>query len=146
MSKKTKRLEKENGQLNRRHEALNRNVLEMAQEREKHNEETESYKLKNQKLTDIINQMQQQGRGLPSGSRGGDATEVDSQYLQGEAMAEGDTESDYEYEEEDEDEMGSEGEYDDDTEEDLGPVAPAPFGPVPPPPPATANIPNGYKH
>lgn len=141
MSKKTKRLEKENIQLNRRHEALNRNVLEMAQEREKNNEEVESYKLKNKKLTDIINQMQKQGRGLPSGSSAAEAAEVDGQYMQGENMIEADTESDYEYEDEEEDDVGSEGEYDDDTEEES--VLPQPFGPVPPPPPA---LPNGFRH
>lgn len=152
MSKKTKRLEKENLQLNRRHEALNRNVLEMAQEREKHNDEVETAKLKNQKLTDIINQMQKQGRGLPSGTSSVGGTEAEGQYLRGggEAIAEGDTESDYEYEDEDEDEdeMGSEGEYDDDTEEEGIVSQPQPFGPVPPPPPPHTLIPppNGYKN
>lgn len=144
MSKKTKRLEKENSQLNRRHEALNRNVLEMAQEREKNNEQVESFKLKNQKLTDIINQMQRQGRGLPSGSNGTQAAEPEGQYLQGEPIPGGDTESDYEYEDEDEEEVGSEADYDDDTEEESV----VPFGPVPPPPPPATLIPapNGFKH
>jgi len=152
MSKKTKRLEKENVQLNRRHDALNRNVLEMAQEREKNSEEVTSFKLKNKKLTDIINQMQRQGRGLPSASNGTTGTGVEGGFAQersGDAMAEGDTESDYEYEDEDEDEveLGSEGEYDDDTEEES--IHPQPFGPVPPPPAAAAQqIPtaNGFKH
>jgi len=142
MSKKTKRLEKENIQLNRRHDALNRNVLEMAQEREKNNEEVQSFRGKNKKLTDIINQMQKQGRGLTSSTVAQEARAGGGDVVE----AEGDTESDYEYEDEDEDEdeveLGSEGEYDDDTEEEGGQAKP--FGPVPPPP-STIPAANGYK-
>jgi hypothetical protein len=130
MSKKTKRLEKENLTLTRKHDLTNRNILEMAEERTKQNQEFESLRKKNEKLTGIINQMQKQGRGLAG--------------VAGEAYAEGEmgeTESEYEYEDEDE-EGSEEGEYDEDTEEELHTEnAPQPFGPVPPPP--AMPIPNG---
>lgn len=146
MSKKTKRLEKENLTLTRKHDLTNRNILEMAEERTKNNEERIALQKKNEKLTNIINQMQKQGRGLASGPAG----VVEGEYAEGEGDLEG-TESDYEYEDEDGDE-GSEGEYDEDTEEELHAQGPQPFGPVPPPPPApaangTANVAmNGVKH
>ncbi|KAF7960722.1 hypothetical protein EAE96_000395 [Botrytis aclada] len=127
MSKKTKRLEKENMALTRKHEATNKNILTMAEERTKTSHEIEALKTRNEKLRDIIDQMQRQGRGLTQGMAG----TVEGEYAEGDLEG---TESEYEYEEgEDE---GSEGEYDDDTEEDVHPVPPRPFGPVPPPPPA----------
>lgn len=42
MSKKTKRLEKENLNLTRKHDLTNRNILEMAEERTKANKEMET--------------------------------------------------------------------------------------------------------
>lgn len=148
MSKKTKRLEKENMTLNRKHDATNQNILKMAEERTKYQQEVDSEKKKNMKLTSIINQMQKQGRGvagnmsLPEGSIG--------------EYAEGDEGTESEYEEGDEYEEGegegeSEGEYDEDTEDELH-EAPKPFGPVPPPPPPQAAVngamagTNGVKH
>lgn len=125
MSKKTKRLEKENMALTRKHEVTNKNILTMAEERNKSTHEIEALRKRNDKLRDIIDQMQRQGRGLAQGMAG----TVEGEYAEGDV-----TESEYEYEEgEDE---GSEGEYDDDTEEDVHPEPPRPFGPVPPPPPA----------
>lgn len=126
MSKKTKRLEKENMALTRKHEATNKNILTMAEERTKSSHEIEALKTRNEKLRDIIDQMQRQGRGLTQGMAG----TVEGEYAEGDLEG---TESEYEYEEGEE---GSEGEYDDDTEEDVHPVPPRPFGPVPPPPPA----------
>ncbi|KAF7863927.1 hypothetical protein EAF04_006892 [Stromatinia cepivora] len=127
MSKKTKRLEKENMALTRKHEVTNKNILTMAEERNKSTHEIEALKKKNDKLRDIIDQMQRQGRGLAQGMAG----TVEGEYAEGDLEG---TESEYEYEEgEDE---GSEGEYDEDTEEDIHPEPPRPFGPVPPPPPA----------
>ncbi|KAJ8065995.1 hypothetical protein OCU04_005089 [Sclerotinia nivalis] len=127
MSKKTKRLEKENMSLTRKHEVTNKNILTMAEERNKSTHEIEALKKRNDKLRDIIDQMQRQGRGLAQGMAG----TVEGEYAEGDLEG---TESEYEYEEgEDE---GSEGEYDEDTEEDLHPEPPRPFGPVPPPPPA----------
>jgi chromosome segregation ATPase len=131
MSKKTKRLEKENTTLTRKHDLTNRNIIEMAEERTKTNRELQALRKKNEKLTDIINQMQRQGRGLTQGIGGADGT-VEADYAEGEGDPEG-TESEYEYEDEDE-EGSEEGEYDEDTEEELPHhEAPQPFGPVPPP-------------
>lgn len=137
MSKKTKRLEKENLTLTRKHDLTNRNILEMAEERTKQNQEFDSLRKKNEKLTGIINQMQKQGRGLAAGAAG--VLEGTGEYVEGDL---GETESEYEYEDEDE-EGSEEGEYDEDTEEELhGEGGPQPFGPVPPPP-ASMPMPNG---
>jgi len=133
MSKKTKRLEKENSTLTRKHDLTNRNILEMAEERTRTNQELEAFRKKNEKLTGIINQMQQQGRGLAQGMAGVVEGSMEGDYVEGDGDMEG-TESDY-YEDEDE-EGSEEGEYDEETEEEIEPGAPQPFGPVPPPPPA----------
>jgi seryl-tRNA synthetase len=151
MSKKTKRLEKENMTLTRKHDLTNRNILEMAEERTKTNLELEAYRKKNEKLTDIINQMQKQGRGLAQGMAGMVGMvegSIEGEYVEGEGDPEG-TESEYEYEDEDE-EGSEEGEYDEDTEEELHTEIPQPYGPVPPPPPPQAMVngltANGIKH
>ncbi|EPE32319.1 hypothetical protein GLAREA_07452 [Glarea lozoyensis ATCC 20868] len=154
MSKKTKRLEKENMNLTRKHDLTNQNILKMAQERTKSNEELEALRKKNDKLTSIINQMQKQGRGVAGGLMGMPEGSVEGEYAEGDMEG---TESEYEYEDEeaeDGDEEGSEeGEYDEDTEEEphLQHGAPKPFGPVPPPAPLLANgllaaTANGIKH
>jgi seryl-tRNA synthetase len=155
MSKKTKRLEKENMNLTRKHDLTNQNILKMAQERTKSNEELEALRKKNDKLTSIINQMQKQGRGVAGGLMGMPEGSVEGEYAEGDMEG---TESEYEYEDEeaeDGDEEGSEeGEYDEDTEEEphLQHGAPKPFGPVPPPAPLMASnglLPataNGIKH
>ena len=129
MSRKTKRLEKENLALTRKHDATNRSILEMAEERNRMHEEVEQLRKKNGTLESVIRRMQDQGRGGGVGN----ALEID----------EDGTESDFDgsEDEEGEYELGSEEvEYDDDdTEEDLGAHAahtPQAFGPVPPPPPA----------
>lgn len=147
MSKKTKRLEKENLTLTRKHDLTNRNILEMAEERTKNNQEIEALKRKNDTLNNIIKQMQQQGRGVPEGMAG--MVEGNSEDEEGE----GDTESEYEYDDEDGEEGGEhmhdEGEYDEDTEEELHPKAPKTFGPAPPPPALVMNGvagTNGIKH
>lgn len=127
MSKKTKRLEKENMALTRKHDVTTKNIFQMAEDQNKRTLEIDDLKKRNDKLRDIIDQMQRQGRGLAQGMAG----TVEGEYVEGDLEA---TESEYEYEEgEDE---GSEGEYDEDTEEDVHPEPPRPFGPVPPPPPA----------
>lgn len=133
MSKKTKRLEKENMTLTRKHDLTNRNILEMAEERAKINQELETLRKKNEKLTDIINQMQKQGRGLAQGMAGVVEGSVEGEYVEGDGDPEG-TESEYEYED-DEEEGSEEGEYDEDTEEEVQGETQQPFGPVPPPPP-----------
>ncbi|KAG9239691.1 putative alpha-taxilin [Amylocarpus encephaloides] len=140
MSKKTKRLEKENMNLTRKHDLTNQNILKMAQERTKNTEVMDALRKKNEKLTSIINQMQKQGRGVAGGAMGLPDGAVEDEYVEGDMDA---TESDYEYEDEeaeDGDEEGSEeGEYDEDTEEELHlQGGPKPFGPVPPPAPLSA--------
>ncbi len=70
MSKKTKRLEKENESHKRKHEAMNQNIFKMAEERTKHMNEIASLKKRESKLSGIIKQMQQQGRGMPQGASG----------------------------------------------------------------------------
>lgn len=135
MSKKTKRLEKENHTLTRKHDLTNRNILQMAEERTKVSKELDVLRKKNDNLEKLCRGMQAQGRGVvpPNLVEVGAGTEEEM-----EEDSEG-TESEYEYDE-DENEEGSEdeGEYDD-TEEDLPPhphpqTTPPTFGPVPPPP------------
>ncbi len=127
MSKKTKRLEKENLNLTRKHDLTNRNILEMAEERTKVNKEMETLRKKNNTLESVIRQMQEQGRAPAAGGA-----------LEGDEEG---TESDYEEEEDyEEDEGSEEGEYDDDTEEEAlqAQVGALPtFGPAPPPPPSS---------
>jgi hypothetical protein len=123
MSKKTKRLEKENLTLSRKHEATNQNILKMAEERTKNHREMELLRKKNENLEKLCRGMQAQGRG---------------QVALTEQEDEDGTES--EYDEEDYEDEGSE-EYDDDTEEEN--IERRPFGPVPPPPPPPQNLANG---
>jgi len=139
MSKKTKRLEKENHTLTRKHDLTNHNILQMAEERTKVNKELDVLRKKNDNLEKLCRGMQAQGRGVvpPNAVEVGAGMEDEM-----EEDSEG-TESEYEYDE-DENEEGSEdeGEYDD-TEEDLPPhphpqTTPPTFGPVPPPPPTSA--------
>jgi len=130
MSKKTKRLEKENQNLQRHKDITNRNIGEMVEERQKMQEElarrtkeAEDQRKKIARLETLCRGMQAQGRG-----------QVPMHELDHEEHDEEDeevTESEYEYEDEDS------AEYDDDTEEDGVEPAPErrPFGPVPPPPP-----------
>ena len=130
MSKKTKRLEKENLNLTRKHDLTNRNILEMAEERTRVNKEMETLRKKNNTLESLIRRMQAQGRAPAP-----DALEGDEEG----------TESDYE--DDDYEEEGSEeGEYDDDTEEEALQAQvghPPTFGPVPPPPPSSQMQVNG---
>lgn len=133
MSKKTKRLEKENQNLTRNKEITNRNIGEMVEERTKmqdvmarKDKEIEDQRKKIARLETLCRGMQAQGRG-----------QVPMNDLEEEEEI---TESEYDYE--DEDEEGS-GDYDDDTEEDVLEPVPErrPFGPPPPPPPQS--LPNG---
>jgi myosin heavy subunit len=125
MSKKTKRLEKENHTLNRKHEQTNRNILEMAEERTRNHEELERWRRKCHHLEALCRRMQAQGRG------------------EGLALAEGDDHLEG-------DDEGTESEYDDDYEDEDEDISdeddPEPpvhridqpsekpvFGPTPPP-------------
>ncbi len=120
MSKKTKRLEKENDNHKRKHERMNQNIVKMAEERTKLLNEVDAAKKRETKLSGIIKQMQQQGRGIPQGLAG----TVENGHAGGEGEANGD---DSEYDEEDEyDEEAEEGElsedgeeYDEETEDEL---------------------------
>jgi hypothetical protein len=145
MSKKTKRLERENTTLTRKHEQTNRNILEMAEERSRDKEEIERLRLQETKMRNIIKSMQEQGRGLPAGS---DALRDDGLDDEG-------TESEYdeEYEDEDDDyideedlaaheaELAAQAQSRAQTKQPEKPV----FGPVPPPDLATTNG-VGVKH
>ncbi|KAL9096126.1 MAG: hypothetical protein Q9165_001649 [Trypethelium subeluteriae] len=144
MSKKTKRLEKENLQLTRKQDATNRNVLQMAEERTKQDKEMRTLQKKNERLEQLCRGMQAQGRGgmsnvNPQSSAGEAAASYgpeDAMAFEGEGDAdEGATDSEYD-EYEDDEEVGSE-EYDDYTEEEGLEVVNGQrtYGPVPPPPP-----------
>ncbi|KAL8750333.1 MAG: hypothetical protein Q9184_006461 [Pyrenodesmia sp. 2 TL-2023] len=125
MSKKTKRLEKENLNLTRKHDLTNRNILEMAEDRTRVNKDLETLRKKNNTLESVIRRMQDQGRAPAT-----------------ESAVEGDEEgTESEYDEDEDYEEDEEGEYDDDTEEEAlqAQVGSLPtFGPVPPPPPAAS--------
>ncbi|KAM5440794.1 hypothetical protein McanMca71_001331 [Microsporum canis] len=148
MSKKTKRLEKENLTLTRKHDQTNRNILEMAEERTRNNEELEKWRKKSNSLEALCRRMQQQGRGHA---------------VEGELDVDDEgTESEYEdeYEDEDEEDISEDGEYHShgETEHHHHPPASGtqPAKPVfgPPPPPtmlearSNGNLPvmNGYMH
>lgn len=144
MSKKGKRLEKENEALKRQKEATAANIIRMAEERQDWKKKTEIAEKKTEKLMSIIQQMQQQGRKVPPGMAGA----VESCYSDSQGGNEVD-ESDYsdedgEEEEEEEEELS---EFDDDTEEETQPNehnVPVPYGPERPPQPATTATTNGH--
>ncbi|KAH7177386.1 myosin-like coiled-coil protein-domain-containing protein [Fusarium sp. MPI-SDFR-AT-0072] len=110
MSKKGKRLEKENEALKRQKEATAANIIRMAEERQEWKKKTETAEKKTEKLMSIIQQMQQQGRRVPPGM----SNTVESGYSDSHGGNEGD-ESDYSDEEGEEEELS---EFDDDTEEE----------------------------
>jgi len=134
MSKKTKRLERENDNLKRKHEQVNGNIIKMAEERTKNLQENEDLKKKLDKLNGIIKQMQQQGRGIPQGM----TEPVENGFVEAEGDLEGD-ESDYDddYDEGEDEEVSDDGEeYDDETEDEVH--QPQAYGPERPPPVAAA--------
>ncbi|KAL3474650.1 myosin-like coiled-coil protein-domain-containing protein [Aspergillus californicus] len=125
MSKKTKRLEKENLTLTRKHDQTNRNILEMAEERTRNHEELDKWRKKSHHLEALCRRMQAQGRGQSL------AADLD-------ADDEG-TESEYEedYEDEEDEEGISDEEYELDSANGDHPLPQQPEKPVfgPPPPP-----------
>lgn len=128
MSKKTKRLEKENATLTRKHDQTNRNILEMAEERTRDKEDLERLRKQETQMRNIIKSMQEQGRGPP----------VQQELVESS-----------EYDEEDEEGYGDEDEEDDDIsyedeEESAAEITKPVFGPVPPPE-MVANKANGQK-
>ncbi|KAF1949371.1 hypothetical protein CC80DRAFT_429275 [Byssothecium circinans] len=128
MSKKTKRLEKDNATLLRNKDVTSRNIAEMVEYRQRmegdlaqKDKEIEDQRKKIARLETLCRGMQAQGRGQVPMSELEEDEEI--------------TESEYDYE--DEDDEGS-AEYDDDTEDDVLEPVPEqrrPFGPIPPPPP-----------
>ncbi|KAF2671352.1 hypothetical protein BT63DRAFT_214974 [Microthyrium microscopicum] len=63
MSKKTKRLEKENLALTRKHEATNQSIMRMAEDRTKNQKEMDILRKRNENLEKLCRGMQAQGRG-----------------------------------------------------------------------------------
>ena len=139
MSKKTKRLEKENLSLTRKQEATNKNIFQMAEERSQSQQTIDRLTRENEKLKKLCRAMQTGGYGSAAGAAAGAPHGMDM-----EGDFEGETESEYDDEEYDEDE---EGEYDDDTEDEELPLEhqpqPRAYGPPPPPPPPPQELPNG---
>lgn len=143
MSKKSKRLERENETLKRKHEQVNGNILKMAEERNKNLAEIEDLKKKLEKLNGIIKQMQQQGRGIPQGLTG----TVENGYAEGDLDGDESEYEDDEYDEGEDEEVSDEGdEYDDETEDELHQQQqPQPYGPERPPPAPAAAATNGHR-
>lgn len=131
MSKKTKRLEKENLNLTRKQEATNKNIFQMAQERSDSQQSIDRLTRENEKLKKLCRAMQTGG--YTGGAQNADPAGDFDDGLEGE------TESEYE-DEYDEDEEGEYDDDDDDTEEEVD-VHPKTYGPAPPLP--TRELPNG---
>ncbi|KAG0638486.1 myosin-like coiled-coil protein-domain-containing protein [Tuber brumale] len=137
MSKKTKRLEKENLTLSRKSDTTNRNLLKMAEERTKHQKELEILRKKNSKLENLCRALQAERTTLDTklrdqegGGRGGGVGDAGDggELLEEEEEEEDDSEADSEYEEsdgydDDASEDGSEGEEGEDDTEDENPQA-----------------------
>ncbi|EGX89651.1 alpha-taxilin, putative [Cordyceps militaris CM01] len=146
-AKKCKRLEKDNEALRRQKEATAANIIRMAEERQHWKNKMDIADRKTEKLMSIIQQMQQQGRKVPSAME----STLES-CKNGEDPGEDAEESDYS---EDDEEEGRDSDADD-TEEETPPklqpqppqpgLAPnkVPYGPERPPiPPGSAAI-NGH--
>ncbi|KFH43677.1 Gamma-taxilin-like protein [Hapsidospora chrysogenum ATCC 11550] len=133
MSKKGKRLEKENEGLKRHKEATAANILRLAEERQDFKKRYEAADKKAEKLLSIIQAMQQQGRAVPPG------TNLDASFSGPHGKGNDNEDSEYSEEAEEEDDMSG-FEDDEDTEEEAQPAAPpnAPvtYGPERPPAPA----------
>ncbi|KAI9718323.1 MAG: hypothetical protein M1828_006725 [Chrysothrix sp. TS-e1954] len=106
MSKKTKRLEKENGNLTRKHELVNSNIVQMAEDRTKTQKDIDALRKRNDNLEKLCRGMQAQGRAV-SGANANFVKGSDGDA--GVLGEEGTEESDYEEEEyEDDEDEGSE--------------------------------------
>ena len=123
MAKKTKRLEKENIQLTKKHDLTNRNILEMAEERTKSNKEMENLRKRN----DVLEKL---ARGIQAQERSTAGLEAALANQDEDTMSEG--QSDYPDEDEDEEgDFDSEEDYDEETEDEAQPAqgGPAVYGP-----------------
>ncbi|RJE22971.1 hypothetical protein PHISCL_04698 [Aspergillus sclerotialis] len=130
MSKKTKRLEKENLTLTRKHDQTNRNILEMAEERTRNHEELEKWRRKSHHLEALCRRMQAQGRGQGltaelDGDDEGTESEYDEDY-EDEEDEEGLSDEEYEFDHSDRDMNGNRSVEPQQTEKPV-------FGPPPPP-------------
>ena len=114
MSKKTKRLEKENAQLNRKNELMNRNILEMAEERTRKEKELNDYKKKYAKIEGICRALQNDRTDLQNKLRGVEGDELEEE----EDEEEEDEEEEYSGSEDGEPE-GSEGDDEGDEDDDV---------------------------
>lgn len=141
MSKKSKRLEKENEAYKKQKEASNANILRMAAEREELRKKVEYDDRQMETLRGIIQAMQRQGRAVPPSL----TNTLESCFSDSHGGGEGDEESDYSVEAEEEEEVS---EFDDDTEEEGQPpeqaAAPVTYGPERPPQPQPAASVNGH--
>lgn len=124
MSKKTKRLEKENHTLNRKHEQTNRNILEMAEERTRNQDELERWRRKCHHLEALCRRMQAQGRGE------GISPVKEDDHLEGDDE---DTESEYDDDYEDDDDISDQDEPQPNLHQVSEPSEKPVFGPTPPP-------------
>lgn len=136
MSKKSKRLEKENMQLTRKQEATNKNIFQMAEERTHSQQTIDRLHKENEKLKKLCRAMQTNGYGRADMVNAAPGAPNPAHHPDEEDEEDDLAETDSEYDEYDEDEEGSvEAEYDDDTEDEAVDQRPRTYGPVPPPPP-----------
>ena len=152
MSKKGKRLEKDNESLKKQKDASTASILRMAEERQEWKKRSETAQKQLQTLRSIIQAMQKQGRPVPpslsstlescfSDSHGGGEGDEESGYSD---EGEDDEDDDEEEDGEDEEDMSD---FDDDTEEEAHPVqrsVPVTYGPERPPQPQAAASVNGH--
>lgn len=146
MSKKSKRLEKENMQLTRKQEATNKNIFQMAEERSQSQSTIDRLHKENEKLKKLCRAMQTNGYGRADMVNAAPGAPNPAHHPDEEDEEDDLAETDSEYDEYDEDEEGSvEAEYDDDTEDEAVDQRPRTYGPVPPPPPPppTGDLANG---
>lgn len=151
MSKKGKRLEKENEGLKRQKEATNANIIRMAEERHEWKRKAEAVEKQMETLRGIIQAMQKQGRTVPPSM----ASTLESCFSDSYGGGEGDEESDYSVDGEEEEDLS---EFEDDTEEEQhqqqeqkpqnpperkGPVTYGPERPPPSQPQPTPSV-NGH--
>lgn len=125
MSKKTKRLEKENHNLTRKHDLTSHNILQMAEERQKASKEIEGLKKRNENLEKLCRGMQMQGRGraqdvAPGSSPNNPTHQQADAHLQHNGTDAEESEYDDDEEEEDDDEDDDEDDEDDEDGDEDG--------------------------
>jgi len=122
MSKKTKRLEKDNLALTRKSELANRNIIEMAEERTRQQRDLETFKKKNVKLESLCRALQVERTALENKLRStqeqyseneeeGSEEEEEGSYIGSDEDDDEDTEDEGAYEEGDEEEEQVNGDH-----------------------------------